>query len=105
MQYEKVKPQGDAKDSDKTCFNCSYKYPPSNFTHDQSGFLCNQCSDFEDRYVFGPGETAVVEVDGEKYRVWYVDISLEEVCAEIKKTILFSSVLQRYPKSGWKITM
>ena len=83
LQYEKVIPPTNQKESDKECFDCMYKYPASSFTHDQSGFLCNGCSDFNDKHVFDMGDTTVVEVNGDKYRVWYVDISLEEVCGKI----------------------
>ena len=83
IQYEKVIPPTNQKESDKECFDCMYKYPASSFTHDQSGFLCNGCSDFNDKHVFDMGDTTVVIVNGGKYRVWYVDISLEEVCEEI----------------------
>ena len=83
IHYEKVTPPSHPVESDWACFKCSYRYPLSNYTHDQSGFPCNQCSDFLDRYVFSPGETNVVEVDDEKYRVWYVDVNIDEVYKKI----------------------
>ena len=39
LRYEKINPPSNPKDSDKLCFDCSYKYPLSNFTHDRSGFF------------------------------------------------------------------
>ena len=71
LQYEKVIPPTNQKESDKECFDCMYKYPASSFTHDQSGFLCNGCSDFNDKHGFDMGDTTVVKVNGDKYRVWY----------------------------------
>ena len=72
------------KETNRACFDCSYKYPLSEFTEDQSGYTCNGCYNFYRKYVFGMGQTYVVEVDGVKYRVWYVDESIEEVCKEIR---------------------
>ena len=86
IEYEKVNHPAD--ESGKECFYCLYKYPLSNFTNDQSGFLCNQCSDFWRKFAFSPGTTAILEVNGEKYRAWYVDIGF----GEARKLILDGAI-------------
>ena len=85
ISYEKITKPKKFTEPGRECFNCSYTYPLSDYGNDQSGFLCNQCSDFLDKYAFSPGNRTVVEIDGEKYRVWYVDINIEEVYDIIKK--------------------
>ena len=46
-------------------------------------FLCKGCSLFWDKFAFSPGLIEIMEINGVKYRVWYVDINADEAKSEI----------------------
>ena len=73
IKYEKINPPSCSEESTNECFDCRFKYPAS----EMNGFFCNKCWLFHDKYDISPGSIKIMEINGVKYRVWYVDISAD----------------------------